>query len=318
MAISNALPAAERHRRVWLIAAVVVIVVLAVGGLRASRSDRGVTVLQRPPVGSITALPALGHVWVIVLENQSYGDIVGAPEAPYLNDLIARSGLATAYQGVAHPSQPNYLAMFSGSTQGVTDNDPHDLDAPTLADQLEAAGRSWRVFAENVPAGCSTATLASGGADGTGDYVRKHEPAISFRSISGDPTRCADIQPFAAFDPAAADLSFVIPNMCHDMHDCDVAAGDAWLESFVPRILDSAAWHDRGVLIVTFDESDESSTTDNHLATVVSSPLVQAGTTSSVPHNHFSLLRTIQAGFGLDCLAESCTANTLGEFFDSP
>ena len=311
--------ALERHRRIWLMVAVaVVVVVLIAGGLRASRSGAGAVTLPSPPVGSVVALPALGHVWVIVLENKAYGQIVGAPEAPYLNALIAQSGLATAYQAVAHPSQPNYLALFSGSTQGVTDNDPHDVDAPTLADQVEAAGRSWRVYAENVPPDCSAVALSSDGSDGPGTYVRKHEPAISFRSISGNPTRCANIQPFTAFDPAAADLSFIIPNVCHDMHDCDVAAGDTWLRSFVPRIVDSAAWRDGGALFITFDEGTGTSTPPNHIVTIVSSPFVAPGTASAVPHNHYSLLHTIQHAFGLDCLADSYAANTLGEFFRSP
>jgi acid phosphatase len=107
----------------------------------------------------------------------------------------------------------------------------------------------------------------------------------------------------------------IIPNMCHDMHDCGVAAGDAWLRTFVPRITGSAAWHDGGTLFVTFDEGVASTTPPNRIATIVSSPLVPAGTTSDVPHDHYSLLRTVQNAFGLDCLEDSCSANTLGEFF---
>jgi len=247
------------------------------------------------------------------MENKSYSQIVGASKAQYLNALIAESGLAKAYQAVTHPSQPNYLALFSGSVQGVKDDHPHDISAPSIADQLEAAGLAWRVYAENVPSGCSLKTKASGGPDGPGTYARKHEPAISFTAISGDAGRCANIQPFSEFDPAAANFTFIAPNLCHDMHDCSIEIGDAFLKDFVPRITSSAAWHDGGVLFITWDEGFRSAR--NLVPTIVVSPLVSPGFTSATPHDHYSLLRTIQDGFGVPCLAESCTANTLDEFF---
>ena len=132
-----------------------------------------------------------------------------------------------------------------------------------------------------------------------------------------NPSRCANILPFTGFDPGAADFSLIIPNLCHAMHDCGITEGDAWLRSFVPQILDSAAWRDGGVLFVTFDEGLDTSTPPNLVATIVSSPSVRPGMTSAVPHTHYSLLRTIQDGFGLPCLEESCSANTLGEFFSN-
>jgi phospholipase C len=264
-------------------------------------------------VAPSTPVPAFKHVWLLVMENKSYSQIVGASKAQYLNALIAESGLAKAYQAVTHPSQPNYLALFSGSVQGVKDDHPHDISAPSIADQLEAAGLAWRVYAENVPGGCSVKTKASGGPDGPGTYARKHEPAISFTAISGDAGRCANIQPFSEFDPAAANFTFIAPNLCHDMHDCSIEIGDAFLKDFVPRITSSAAWHDGGVLFITWDEGFRSAR--NLVPTIVVSPLVSPGFTSATPHDHYSLLRTIQDGFGVPCLAESCTANTLDEFF---
>ena len=270
------------------------------------------------PAASVPPPPAFGHVWVIVIENKPLSTIIGSADAPYLNQLIGSSGLATDYRAVAHPSQPNYVALFSGSTQRVADNEPHDIDALNLADQLEAAGRTWHVYAENVPTDCARDATARDGADGPGTYARKHEPAISFVSISGNPARCARIGPLAGFDPIAADFSLIIPNLCHAMHDCGVPEGDAWLRSFVPRILESPAWRDQGALFITFDEGVDSSTPPNLVATIVSSPLVRPGMTSAVPHTHYSLLRTIQDGFGLPCLEDSCSANTLGEFFTSP
>ncbi len=289
---------------------------LSPGASASATSPRSLTTdLLSPPPGASAAIPKFKHVWLVVMENKTYDQIVSKPDAAYLNELIGKSGLATRYQAVAHPSQPNYLALFSGSRQGVSDDKPHDLTAPTIADQLEAVHKTWHMYAENVPGGCDSSATAADGPDGTGKYARKHEPAISFTSISGNPARCANILPFTGFDPAAADFELIVPNLCHDMHDCSVAAGDVWLRGFLPRITGSKAYRDNGVLFVTWDEGADGTNPPNRVATIISSPLVTPGTRSDVPHTHYSLLRTIQLGYGLDCLAESCSADTLGEFF---
>lgn len=299
------------------IALLLLVIAVIVGAVLIASNSFGADRDHVPPSASVPPPPALGHIWVIVLENKPSESIIGSPDAPYLNQLIGTSGLATDYRAVGHPSQPNYLALFSGSTQRVTDNDPHDIDAPNLADQLEAAGRTWHVYAENVPPNCARDVTAEGGPDGPGTYARKHEPAISFTSISGDPSRCGNILPLTAFDPIVADFSLIIPNLTHAMHDGTIAEGDAWTRSIVSRIIESPAWRDGGALFITFDEGLDSTDPPNLVATIVSSPSVRAGMTSAVPHTHYSLLRTIQDAFGLPCLEDSCSANTLGEFFTS-
>ncbi len=264
-------------------------------------------------------MPDFAHVFVIVMENREYGSIVGNRDAPFLNDLIAQGGLAQGYHGVTHPSQPNYLALFAGSTFGIRDDGVHDIDARNLADQLEDHGRTWRVYAQGVPPGCSTVAAASGGVDllgAPGVYVRKHEPAISFLDVSRDPARCARIDRLAAFDPAAADFELVIPNMTNDMHDGSTAQGDAFLRAFAPRITDSPAFAN-SLLVVTFDEGTTDAGGGGRIATVLVSPRVAAGTTSGIGHDHYSLLRTIENAWALGCLAESCRANDLREFFAS-
>jgi phosphatidylinositol-3-phosphatase len=261
------------------------------------------------PVASATQrVAATPRVWVIVMENRSYGQVIGNGSAPFVNRLATDFGLATDYNGVAHPSEPNYLALVSGSTQGVTDDGVHDIGAPTLFDQLEQAGLSWAVYAENVPTGCYTGAKASGGADGRGTYARKHEPAISFTGISGNPGRCARITDLSHFDPAAADVSLVIPNLCHDMHDCSTAAGDAWLRGFVPRITGSPAFAGNALLVVVFDEADGGG---NHIPLVFAGPAVVPGTRVTERTDHYSLLRTVQDLFGLPCLAQSCHAHPM-------
>ena len=252
------------------------------------------------------------RVWLIVMENRSYGQVIGESDAPFINALAARYGLATDYHGVARPSQPNYLALISGSTQGVSNNDVHDLDAKTLLDQLDAAGHSWHVYAENVPAGCDRGATARNGPDGQGTYARKHEPAISFLSVSQSPARCARIGNLASFQPTAADFNLIIPNLCHDMHDCSTRAGDSWLAQFVPPLLASDAFRQGGLLLLTFDEAssrDES----QHTVMLFSGREVAPGTRATKRADHYGLLRTIQSVFGLDCLAQSCKAAAIPE-----
>lgn len=309
-------PARIGSRRKVVTALIVVIIAAALtgAGVLLLRRAQHLTGLEAVPVGSTLAVRPFSHVFLIVLENKSEQDIIGSPNARYLNSLIEQYGLAADYQGIAHPSQPNYLAMFSGSTQEVFDDDVHDVSAPSIADQLDAAGRTWRVFAENLPAEpCFTGASATDGPDGPGLYVRKHNPAVSFVSISGSSDRCGNIQPLSAFDPAAADFQLIVPNMCHTMHDCPVADGDGWLRDFVPEVLGSSAWKDDGVLFITFDEGADKSR-QNEVPTLVMAPDVAPGLRSGVAHNHYSLLRTIQTGLGVPCLAESCNANTMGEF----
>jgi hypothetical protein len=125
-----------------------------------------------PPVspstqGAGTGLPHFAHVYLLVLENEEYASLVGSADAPYLNGLIAKYGLASNYYGVAHPSQPNYLALFSGSTQGVTDDGNHDLTGTNLADQLDAAHKTWSVFAQDYPGGCFAGATKAAPAKGS-------------------------------------------------------------------------------------------------------------------------------------------------------
>jgi phosphatidylinositol-3-phosphatase len=262
-------------------------------------------------------LPDFAHVYVLVLENEEYGSLVGSSKAPYLNGLIAKYGLATNYEAVAHPSQPNYVALFSGSTQGLTDDNSHDLAGTNLADQLEARGKTWNVFAQDYPGSCFTASTHAGDGGGIGaggTYARKHNPAISFADIASNPARCARIVDLSQFDPAAADFSLIVPNQCNDMHSCSVSIGDAFLQSFVPRITSSAAFAN-SVLFITTDEGTSDTGGGGRVATVVVSPLVGAGFTSAAPYDHYSLLRTIEDAWNLGCLGQACSANNMAGFF---
>ncbi len=201
--------------------------------------------------GQAASLPASpAHTVIVVLENHGYGEVIGSPQAPYLNGLARQGALFTDSRAITHPSEPNYLALFSGSTQGVSDDScPHQFPAPSLGSELIAAGRTFAGYSEGLPAPGSYACVS-------GEYARKHVPWTDFRNVPA-----ADSQPWTSF-PAGdyqrlPTVSFVIPNLCHDMHDCPVATGDAWLRAHLSGYAAWAMTH-HSLLIVTWDENDGS------------------------------------------------------------
>ncbi len=268
------------------------------------------------PTASSTSTPGgITRVVVVWMENEEASAITPST-MPYLVGLANQFGRATQMYAITHPSQPNYLALWSGSTHGVTDNDRHDIEADSLASQVTAAGKEWRVYAQNVPGNCFKGSGSkSDDADGpgaAGTYARKHEPAISFTAVQNNPTECAKIQPLAAFDPTAFDVAFVAPNLCNDAHDCSLAKGDAFLQAFLPSILASPEWS-HTLLVVSFDEGASDVNGGGNVFTMVAREGL-SGVTSSTTHTHYDVLRTIEEILGLPCLAEACSANPLSEF----
>jgi len=251
---------------------------------------------------------------VIWLENEEATGIT-ATSMPYLYGLSVQYGRSDQYYAVAHPSLPNYLAFWSGSTQGVTDDGTYNLGAASLSSQMAAAGRSWRTYAQNYPAtaGCHTGATYTGGTDGpgvAGTYARKHNPAMSFTSVSGT-AQCANIQPLANFDPSV-NVAFVVPNLCNDAHDCSLGTADAFLKAFVPKVTGASDWA-HTLLVISFDEGSTSTNGGGRIFTAVIRQGL-AGVVSTTVHTHYSLLRTIQNLNALPCLGNSCNANTLSEF----
>ena len=285
--------------------------VTATGGV--APAPPSVTASSPVAGSSLAVLPAWRHVYVIVMENREYDAIVGAPAAPYLNGLIARYGLATDLHAETHPSEPNYIALTSGGVQGVTSDGVYDLDVPNLFDQVEAGGRTWRVYAQGYPGGCFTGSSAPATVDGpgqAGEYVRKHNPAISYTSISRDPLRCARMTGLAGFDPAAADLELIVPNQVNDMHSSSVATGDAFLADLVPSITGSPAF-EGSILFITWDEGTTDAGGGGHVATIVAGPAVAPGSRLGGSTSHYSILRTIETAWGLPLLGAAATASIL-------
>jgi hypothetical protein len=258
-------------------------------------------------------VPEFSHIYVIVMENKEYGSIVGSSSAPYLNSLIAGYGLATQFYGETHPSEPNYIALTSGGLQGTNSDGTYNLNVPNLFDQIDQSGRTWHVYAQGYPGGCFKGSVGAVVADGPGapgDYARKHNPAISYTSISGDASRCAYITRLAGFDPAAADFEFIVPNQINDMHSSSVLAGDDFLKTFVPQITGSAAFAN-SVLLITWDEGSTSLKGGGRIATLAIAPGMTAGSRMDAPANHYSMLRTIELAWGLPLLGEANTAATM-------
>ena len=256
--------------------------------------------------------PGFAHIWLIVMENRDYGQVIGSSDSPYTNQLASTYGLATQYYAVTHGSQPNYIALFSGAEYGVTGGSTPNLRS-NLADQIEGTHRTWRVFAETFQAIASTGIQPPVAAMGPARMsVGTSRPSPSATSAKL-PQRCANVTDFSHFDPAAADFELIVPNLTDNGHDGTTQQADAFLRRFVPRITGSPAWRDGGVLFIVWDEGKE--TGDNHVAALVISPLVSRSFRSGVHHDHYSLLRTIEEAWGLPCLVNACQANTLAEFF---
>ena len=245
-------------------------------------------------------VPSFDHVIVIVLENKVRGSVLGNRSAPTFNSLASRYALLAGYRGVTHPSLPNYLALVSGSTQGITsDCTACSTGGRSLADTLEAKGRTWKTYAEGLPRAGWTGAA-------TGRYVKRHVPFLYFRRVLARPALLRNVVPLSALsrDLAARrlpDFSLVVPDMCHDMHDCSVATGDAWLKRFVPSLLRSRQLANSAVFIV-FDESDSA---DPRVASLALGPLVRPGSVYAPAMSHYGLLRTIEDAWGLPRLGRS-------------
>jgi phosphatidylinositol-3-phosphatase len=236
------------------------------------------------------------HIAVIVMENEEYGDIIGSSSTPFINRLAGTWALARQMYAIRHPSLPNYLALTGGSTFGI-DSDCTDCSVPGsgIAGQLSAAGRTWKGYMEGLPKPCFT-----GG--GAGDYAKKHDPFLYYRAIVRDPRACRRVVPLGqlASDERAGrlpTLSWITPNLCHDMHDCDPAAGDRFLRRLVPPLLRALGPH--GLLVVTFDEGSSDNgccrlAAGGHIVTILAGGLARRGARLSTPVDHYSTLQTIE------------------------
>jgi hypothetical protein len=238
------------------------------------------------------------HVVWIVMENHSFDDIIGSSDAPYINQLAAAHGLATNFFAEAHPSLPNYIAMTSGSTQGIADDDDpssHPLSVPSIFSLLPGGGS--RSLLESMPSNCARSDA--------GDYAVRHNPQAYYVNLGGD---CAQYNvPLEDPPDLSARFTFVTPNLIHDMHNGTVADGDTWLSGFMPKVLASAEYAaGRTAVFLTWDEDDSIlGLGDNHIPTLVIAPSVPAATRVTDRLDHYAMLRATQEMLGLTPLLGS-------------
>lgn len=239
----------------------------------------------------------IAHIFVIMEENQPGNVIIGnSANAPYINSLINQYSVATNYFSVTHPSLPNYLAITSGSTDGITyDCNPPAagcmLNVPNIADRIESSGRTWKEYAESMPSACYMYNY--------GDYATKHNPFVYYSDIADNKARCDNhVVPFTQLSTdlkslsTTPDFAFITPNLCNDMHNCSVEVGDYWLSKYVPMILNSKAFTSQpSLLFITWDEGDS---TNNNVAMIVAGSAAKTKYVSNAKYDHYSLLSTIE------------------------
>ncbi len=251
-------------------------------------------------------LPAkkIDHIVVVVEENHSQQEIIGNRNAPYINSLAKQGATFTNYHAVEHPSQPNYLDLFSGANQGVTnDAVPHrSFATENLGSELLKKKLTFGGYSEDLP---SIGYTGSQQLKKGGTYARKHNPWVNFSNL---PVRVN--MRFTDFPKEYSKLpavSFIIPNMKHDMHDGTIREADNWLKNNLDSYVQWAKTHN-SLLIVTWDEDDRSQ--NNKIPTFFVGPMVRMGTyTENL--NHFNLLHTLEDLYGLPHAGKSKAAASI-------
>jgi phosphatidylinositol-3-phosphatase len=245
-------------------------------------------VIATPAAQAAPRIPAFAHVIVVVFENKESEAVLGNRAAPVFNAYARRYARLLRYYAVTHPSLPNYLALVSGSTQGITSNCTEcSVDATSLATTLEAAGRNWKTYAEGFPDGVR--------------YVKRHNPFLYFRNV--DRSRVVPLSELAADLRAQRlpDFSLIVPDLCNSMHDCPVFVGDAWLRQLAKPLVRL----EKTAIFVLFDEGTSRLHGGGHIPALVLGTAVRPGARNGAFLTHYSVLRTIEDAWKLPRLGRS-------------
>ena len=269
--------------------------------------------MQTPVAGNP---PTFSHVILLVEENHGYSDVVGSSSMPYLNSLISQYGLAAQYFANTHPSLPNYFVLTTGLMESNNDNFTGSVTDDNVVRELVKAGKSWKAYLESLP---SPGYL---GGD-SGSYLRQHNPFADLSDIQQSGTQAANMVPFTQFatdlaNNALPQYSFIAPDANDDAHDGTLAQADSWLQSNIAPLLASPTFQSGGLLIVTFDESEDSDIENGggHVATLIISPQAKKGYQSQSLYQHQSALRLLLAGLGVNAFpGMSAAAPDMTEFF---
>ena len=251
-----------------------------------------------------------------MFENKEFGSVIGNSLMPVYNKLAREYTLLTQYYAITHPSLPNYIALIGGDTFGI-DKNCNDcfISAPNLADLIEASGRTWKTYQEDMPSPCFLGS--------THIYVQKHNPFVYFDNIRLDSARCErSVVPLTALQTdleagALPNFLFIKPNLCNDSHDCELDISDAWLTNMLGQLvpaLDSSGG--TYAIFITFDEGQGNHSccglpeeAGGRVPVVIYSPLARNGFEDSTPYTHYSLLKTISEAWGLPYLGHAAEPN---------
>jgi phospholipase C len=289
------------------------------------------------PCGTVTTAPTYKHVIIIMDENQSYSDIVGSSQAPYINSLASECGLASEYHNITHDSLPNYLSITSGiafSKLAPFDNDctPSSSCEVTSNNLFHQAG-SWKEYAEGMPSNCYKSD--------SGNYAPKHNPAVYYTDLSNCPANDVPLgttsnspllKNFSSESTAPA-FSYLTGNLCDDMHGasgCEsglIGKGDTWLSTWIPLITQSKIYQDGDTAIfLVWDEGaggstgekcyDNTSDQSCHVPAIVIAPSVKAGTVVPAQFDHWSTMKTIEQMLGLTQIGQAKTATSMESAFN--
>ena len=264
-------------------------------------------------------LPNFDHIVLIMLENRDFSSVIGSKSMPLLNELATKNVLLSDYFSVAHPSLPNYLALMSGSTQGVTTDCTNCfVNQPNLADEIEASNRTWKAYMEDLPTPCFVGN--------SGTYAQKHDPLLYFDSIRLNPARCdRSILPLTSLDNDLANnqlpnFSFIEPNLCNSGHSCAAGVADKWAGAMVAKLQASPALGNNSLIIIAFDEGSDKSTqgccgvpspAGGKVAAVLISPSATPAFNDQTPYSHYSLLKTILTAWNLPPLGQTAKSSTV-------
>ncbi len=287
---------------------------------------------KKSPVAKAATPGPIDHVWLVVLENHDWSHIT-ASDAPYISETLLPQGAhAERYYNPPglHPSEPNYVWMEAGAADSLPgthdfgssrEPGPDNSTSETnhLVTLMENTGLSWKAYVEDID-GYSCPLQNSG------KFAARHVPFLFFQDVTDNndplsPNCIHHIRPYAELSEDLAGTppayNFIVPDLCHDMHDCSIETGDAWLAEELPKIMNSSAYQKGGAIFITWDESEKKG--DNPIGMIVLSPFAKKGYANSIYYDHSSLLKTLAEIFGVSTdIGAAADATDLGDFFSVP
>jgi len=282
--------------------------------LHAVRSGGVLAAESMERQGPMAPLPRPAHIVMVIEENKSFARIIGNAHAPYINALAERGALFTSSYAITYPSQPNYLALFSGSTHGITSNScPLRLRGPNLAAALINKGFSFGIYSESMPHTGYTGCFAEGD-----HYARKHNPAVNWQDDNVPAAVNMTFREFPGDYASLPTVAMVVPNQVNDMHSGQVlektiARGDRWLKENLDAYAHWAMTNN-SLLIITWDEDDKAA--GNHIPTIFYGPMVKPGRYDT-PINHYSVLRTLAYMYGFPPPGQAAQALPIQEIWET-